>query len=57
VKHLGGPSEKPCRGSIHHLAIPVKSDEEVKFLEEQVKQRGFHSPGIVDRYYFERDSL
>lgn len=52
VKYLDGPSERPGRGSIHHLAIRVKDDEELKFWEEQVKQRGFHSSGIVDRFYF-----
>ncbi|WP_152655597.1 ring-cleaving dioxygenase [Oceanobacillus sp. CFH 90083] len=52
VKHLEGPSERPGRGSIHHLAIRVKNDEELRFWEEQVKARGFQSSGIVDRFYF-----
>lgn len=52
VKYLDGPSEKPGRGSIHHLAIRVKSDEELFYWEEQVRARGFHSSGIVDRFYF-----
>ncbi|MBU5671728.1 ring-cleaving dioxygenase [Paenibacillus brevis] len=52
VKYLDGPSEKPGRGSIHHLAIRVKSDEELIYWEEQVRARGFHSSGIVDRFYF-----
>lgn len=52
VKSLDGPSERPGRGSIHHLAIRVKNDEELRFWEERVKERGFHSSGIVDRYYF-----
>ena len=52
VKYMEGPSERPGRGSIHHLAIRVKNDEELMFWEEQVKQRGFHSSGIVDRFYF-----
>lgn len=52
VKYLEGPSERPGRGSIHHLAIRVKNDEELKFWEEQVRARGFHSSGIVDRFYF-----
>jgi glyoxalase family protein len=52
VKYLDGPSERPGRGSIHHLAIRVKNDSELSFWEEQVKQRGFHSSGIVDRFYF-----
>ncbi|MGE7882047.1 ring-cleaving dioxygenase [Bacillus sp. NPDC094077] len=52
VKYLDGPSEKPGRGSIHHLAIRVKNDAELAYWEEQVKQRGFHSSGIIDRFYF-----
>ncbi|EJR57148.1 hypothetical protein IIM_00257 [Bacillus cereus VD107] len=52
VKYLDGPSEKPGRGSIHHLAIRVKNDTELAYWEEQVKQRGFHSSGIIDRFYF-----
>ncbi|GAB3059906.1 ring-cleaving dioxygenase [Virgibacillus ainsalahensis] len=52
VKSLDGPVEKPGRGSIHHLAIRVKNESELIFWEEQVKKRGFHSSGIVDRFYF-----
>lgn len=52
VKQMDGPSERPGRESIHHLAICVKNDDELKYWEEQVKQRGFVSSGIVDRHYF-----
>lgn len=52
VKYEDGPTERPGRGSIHHLAIRVKNDEELKYWEDQVKKRGFHSSGIVDRFYF-----
>jgi glyoxalase family protein len=52
VKQLDGPSEKPGRGSIHHLAIRVKSEAELAYWYEQVKQRGFSSSGIVDRHFF-----
>lgn len=52
VKYMDGPTEKPGRGSIHHLAIRVRNDEELKYWEEQVRKRGFHTSGIVDRYYF-----
>lgn len=52
VKFLDGPSEKPGKGSIHHLAIRVKNEEELKYYDEQVRARGFHSSGIVDRFYF-----
>ena len=52
INEQDGPSEKPGRGSIHHLAIRVKNDEELAYWDEQVKKRGFISSGIVDRYYF-----
>ncbi|MDN4607702.1 ring-cleaving dioxygenase [Sporosarcina highlanderae] len=52
VKFLDGPTERPGRGSIHHLAIRVKDDEELEYYDKQVRARGFHSSGIVDRYYF-----
>ena len=52
VKYEEGPAEKPGRGSIHHLAIRVKNEEELLFWEEQVRARGFQSSGIVDRFYF-----
>lgn len=47
-----GESEKPGRGSIHHLAIRVKNEDELIYWDEQVKKRGFMSSGIVDRFYF-----
>ncbi|MGN5652259.1 ring-cleaving dioxygenase [Bacillus sp. Brlt_9] len=52
VKYLDGPTEKPGRGSIHHLAIRVKNDAELAYWEEQVIKRGFQSSGIIDRFYF-----
>ncbi|MNP04257.1 putative ring-cleaving dioxygenase MhqA [compost metagenome] len=53
VKQQDGPSEKPGRGSIHHLAIRVRNVEELAYWEAQVRQRGFHTSGIVDRFYFQ----
>ncbi|NRG48220.1 ring-cleaving dioxygenase [Bacillus sp. CRN 9] len=52
VKYLDGPAEKPGRGSIHHLAIRAKDDEELAYWDEQVRARGFQSTGVVDRFYF-----
>ncbi|MGM9928840.1 MAG: ring-cleaving dioxygenase [Bacillus sp. (in: firmicutes)] len=52
VKYLDGPTEKPGRGSIHHLAIRVKNDEELMYWDEQVRAQVFQSSGIVDRFYF-----
>ncbi|MGO4344259.1 ring-cleaving dioxygenase [Paenibacillus sp. MCAF9] len=53
VKQADGAIEKPGRGSIHHLAIRVKNEDELRYWDEVVKKRGFHSSGIVDRYYFQ----
>ncbi|MBD7985693.1 ring-cleaving dioxygenase [Sporosarcina sp. Sa2YVA2] len=53
LKQQEGPSEKPGRGSIHHLAIRAKNEEELKYWEGVVKERGFDSSGVVDRYYFQ----
>lgn len=52
VKQQDGPSEKPGRGSIHHLAIRVKNEEEIAYWNEVVKKRGFQSTGVIDRFYF-----
>lgn len=52
IKQQEGKRERSGRGSVHHLAIRVKDDEELIYWNEQVKKRGFHSTGIVDRYYF-----
>jgi len=53
VKQLEGPSEKPGRGSIHHLAIRVKNEEELRYWDGVVKERGFDSSGVIDRFYFQ----
>lgn len=53
LKQLEGPSEKPGRGSIHHLAIRVKNEEELRYWDGVVKKRGFDSSGVIDRYYFQ----
>ncbi len=52
IKQKEGERERPGKGSIHHLAIRVKNDEELRFWDEAVKERGFQSSGIVDRFYF-----
>lgn len=52
VKYVDGPTEKPGRGSIHHLAIRVKDEKELVYWDEKVRERGFQSSGIVDRFYF-----
>lgn len=52
LKEQGGPTEKPGRGSIHHLAIRVKNEEELRYWDKAVKEKGFRSTGVVDRFYF-----
>lgn len=52
IQQQEGPSEKPGRGSIHHLAIRVKNEEELTFWDNAVKEHGFDSSGVIDRYYF-----
>lgn len=47
-----GPDERPGRGSVHHLAIRVKDEEELKYWESKVREKGFLTNGIIDRYYF-----
>ena len=52
VKQQEGPSEKPGRGSIHHLAIRVENVEALQYWEKVVKEHGFSSTDVIDRYYF-----
>lgn len=52
IKEQGGPIEKPGRGSIHHLAIRVKNEEELHYWDRMVRENGFSSSGVIDRYYF-----
>jgi len=47
VKPLEGPTEKPGRGSIHHLAIRANDERELEYWDKLVRKRGFHSSGII----------
>lgn len=47
-----GKRERPGKGSVHHIAIRVQDEDELSHWEKEVEQRGFHSTGIIDRYYF-----
>ena len=53
VKELEAPSEKPGRGSIHHLALRVKDEDELKMWNEKLMDYGLTTSGIVDRFYFQ----
>lgn len=46
VKQQDGESERPGKGSIHHLAIRVKNDEELSYWNEAVKDKGFNQQGL-----------
>ncbi|MBS9803936.1 ring-cleaving dioxygenase [Bacillus cereus] len=52
VKRQEGENERPGKGSIHHLAIRVKNDEELNYWNEAVKEKGFETTGVIDRFYF-----
>ncbi|HLR10565.1 MAG TPA: ring-cleaving dioxygenase [Sporosarcina sp.] len=52
VKQLISSSEKPGKGSIHHLAIRAKDEDELRYWADKVKERGFSSTKIIDRFYF-----
>lgn len=52
IKEQDGPLEKSGRGSIHHIAIRVKNEEELHHWGKIVKENEFSSSGIVDRFYF-----
>lgn len=47
-----GKREKPGKGSVHHLAIRVKDVATLEALDKKIKQWGFKTTGVVDRYYF-----
>lgn len=47
-----GPSERPGRGSVHHLAIRVKDNEELAYWHKKIEAARFINSGIVDRFYF-----
>ncbi|WP_156291887.1 ring-cleaving dioxygenase [Oceanobacillus salinisoli] len=51
IKQLGGPKERPGKGSIHHLAIRVEGTNLQKW-DEKIKAAGYRTSGVVDRYYF-----
>ncbi|MFA1818946.1 ring-cleaving dioxygenase [Virgibacillus oceani] len=52
LKEEAGSVERPGRGSVHHLAIRAKNEEELRMWEEKIKEKGFVSTGVIDRYYF-----
>ena len=52
IKEKDGETEKPGKGSIDHLAIRVKDVQDMREWEKKIKERGYPSTDIIDRYYF-----
>lgn len=46
------PMERPGRGSVHHVAFRIPSMEDYPKWEERLRENGFTTSGLVDRYYF-----
>ncbi len=46
------PPERPGRGSVHHVAFRVRTDEDHSKWNKYLLSKGFVTSGEVDRYYF-----
>lgn len=46
------PSERPGRGSVHHVAIRVEDDLEMEHWVERLNEFGISHSGLINRYYF-----
>ncbi|WP_059105179.1 ring-cleaving dioxygenase [Shouchella shacheensis] len=44
--------ERPGRGSVHHVALRVESEEELDKWVERITSYGLPNSGFVERYYF-----
>jgi len=45
-------AERPGRGSVHHVAFRVETDEELHKWVEHITSLGYMNSGFVERYYF-----
>ena len=52
VVEKDGPVERPGRGSIHHIALKVADEQELKQWEQNIRDFGLQTSAIIDRYYF-----
>lgn len=52
VVQKDGPVERPGRGSIHHVALRVKDEEELRAWAARIESFGLMPSPIIDRYYF-----
>ncbi|MCR6096329.1 ring-cleaving dioxygenase [Salipaludibacillus agaradhaerens] len=46
------PRERPGRGSVHHVAFRVESEEELHKWVDYISSLGMTNSGFVERYYF-----
>lgn len=46
------PRERSGRGSVHHVAFRVPTEEEFNLWAERIASLGIMNSGIVERYYF-----
>lgn len=46
------PVAEEGSGSVHHIALRVSSEEELKKWVDRIEREGFQTSGFVDRYYF-----
>ncbi|WP_301109535.1 ring-cleaving dioxygenase [Sporosarcina sp.] len=46
------PSERPGRGSVHHIALRVDNEEELLQWINRLNQNGIMNSSFVDRFYF-----
>lgn len=46
------PVERPGRGSVHHVALRVENEEQLKAWIPRINSYGFPNSGFVDRFYF-----
>lgn len=47
-----GPTQRPGRGSVHHLALRVTDINTLLAWQERLTEAGFVTSGVIDRYYF-----
>ncbi|WP_214874993.1 ring-cleaving dioxygenase [Exiguobacterium sp. CH10] len=47
------PSERPGRGSVHHVAIRVEDTDDMAKWIEKLDAHGISHSGLIDRYYFQ----
>lgn len=47
------PSERPGRGSVHHVAIRVEETDDMTQWIEKLDAYGISHSGLIDRYYFQ----